>query len=86
MPYIDSEKRLKYGSLFQELENYVISDPGELNYLITNICLDYLFAHSEKYQIYNDIVGALEAAKLEFYRRQVSDYENEKIKINGDVY
>jgi hypothetical protein len=34
----------------------------------------------------NDIIGALEACKLEFYRRLVSHYEDIKIRSNGDVY
>lgn len=61
-------------------------NPGELNYLITFLVRSYLDYKGEKYQTYNDIMGALEGAKLELYRRQVAPYENEKIKANGDVY
>jgi hypothetical protein len=32
------------------------------------------------------VVGALEACKLEFYRRVVTPYEENKMKENGDVY
>jgi len=32
------------------------------------------------------VIGALEACKLEFYRRAVVPYEDKKIKENGDVY
>ncbi len=39
-----------------------------------------------KYQTYNDILGALEGAKLELYRRQIGPYEETAIKRNGDVY
>ena len=38
------------------------------------------------YATINDIIGALEGAKMEFYRRVVAPYEDEKIKENGDVY
>jgi len=31
-------------------------------------------------------MGALEGAKLEFYRRVVVPYEEKKMKENGDVY
>ena len=31
-------------------------------------------------------IGALEAAKLEFYRRVVAPYEDQKMLDNGDVY
>jgi len=59
---------------------------GELNYLITTICLEYLAYKGEKYATYNDIIGALECAKLEFYRRKIVGYETKKIEENGDVF
>jgi len=33
-----------------------------------------------------DVLGALEGAKQEFYRRKVVQYEENKIAENGDVY
>jgi hypothetical protein len=59
---------------------------GDLNYLITKLCLDYLAKKGEKYQTYNDIIGALDSAKMEFYIHQVRPYEDKKIAENGDVY
>ncbi len=59
---------------------------GELNYLITRVILDYQQTHGLCYATINDIVGALEGAKLEYYRRIATPYEDEKIKSNGDVY
>jgi hypothetical protein len=38
------------------------------------------------YAWYNEIIGVLECAKLEFYRRAISIYENDAIKRNGDIY
>lgn len=38
------------------------------------------------YQMINDVMGALESAKLEFYRRIAVPYEETKRKDNGDVY
>jgi hypothetical protein len=38
------------------------------------------------YQTMNDCLGALEGAKLEFYRRVVVPYEEQKKYENGDVY
>ncbi|MDC3283262.1 hypothetical protein OAV41_01680 [Planctomycetota bacterium] len=38
------------------------------------------------YQQCNDVMGALTGAQLEFYRRFVADYEDTKIRDNGDVY
>lgn len=34
----------------------------------------------------NEVVGALESAKLELYRRIVGPYEDKKSAENGDVY
>jgi hypothetical protein len=59
---------------------------GELNYAITKLAVEYLNTHGEKYQTYNDIVGAMECAKQELYRRKITDYEIRKSIDNGDVY
>jgi len=79
MPYIKEEvrNRIDWGEF--------PVGPGELNYLITRIIREY-YDLNEGYQGINDIIGALEGAKLEFYRRQVAKYEDQKIKENGDVY
>jgi hypothetical protein len=79
MPYITGDRRgwIDSGCLPETA--------GELNYALTMIVKSYLGA-SPNYQRYNDVVGALECCKLEMVRRKLNDYENEKIKINGDVY
>ena len=60
---------------------------GELTYLITKLCVEYLDdANPETYSIINGIVGALECAKLELYRRVAVPYEDFKSNLNGDVY
>lgn len=70
--------------LFVEKIGRELQNSGELNWLITKICHGYL-SKKECYQSYNDIIGALEGAKLELYRRKCAVYENEKIIQNGDV-
>lgn len=88
MPYIKQERRaeLLLGSDSDEAVGYMRT-PGELNYLITRLCNDYLVsAVVPGYSAYNDVIGALECAKQEFYRRIVAPYEDIKIKENGDVY
>ncbi len=60
--------------------------PGELNFLITHQCIKYLGVNGLSYKTINDIIGALECAKIEFYRRKVAEYEDSKIIQNGDVY
>lgn len=59
---------------------------GDLNYLFTMAAIQYVEYHGLSYQILNDVIGALTAAKDEFTRRVVIPYEDKKIKINGDVY
>jgi len=59
---------------------------GELNYCITRLCDRYLSESKHKYTDYNEIIGVLECAKLEFYRRLIVPYEDQKKEENGDVY
>lgn len=80
MPYIDKKRR-------EELGRYGYpKNAGELNYRITQVMLEYLKDKGESYQAYNDIMGVLEGAKLELYRRKIGIYEDQKKEINGDVY
>lgn len=80
MPYIPRKSR-------SDVQNFGPCNAGELNYLITQICLKYINGGEQlHYQDLNDVIGALEGAKLEFYRRLVAPYEDTKIKENGDVY
>jgi hypothetical protein len=79
MPYINSS-----------LQTLLSKDPlpvsaGELNYCFTKLIDGYL-GHGLSYQRINDVIGALEGAKLEFYRRVVVPYEKKKMTENGDVY
>lgn len=59
---------------------------GELNYCITLMITEYVRNKGLSYQTINDIVGALDGAKVEFQRRVVAPYEDIKIQENGDVY
>lgn len=59
---------------------------GEMNYVITTMLIKYFNNHGGNYQAINDVIGALEGAKMEFYRRLAAPYEDVKIKENGDVY
>lgn len=78
MPYIKKEDRKRV------LANRKPLTAGELNYLLTVTILDY-FMPRGNYQAANDVIGALEGCKQEFYRRHVAPYEDQKIEENGDV-
>lgn len=59
--------------------------PGELNYMLTDMCVNYLkynYGINPSYAQRSEIVTALECAKLEFYRRNMAKYEDEK---RGDM-
>lgn len=58
---------------------------GDLNYIFSTEALAYLQKKGESYQSYNDIIGALEGAKIELYRRRIAAYEDLAIKKNGDI-
>lgn len=80
MPYINQTRR-------DQLTDDFPNNPGELNYAITMLIKKYFERPGKgNYQAINDIVGALEGAKLEFYRRVAAPYEDKKIAENGDVY
>jgi predicted DNA-binding protein with PD1-like motif len=86
MPYIKQRDRLYYKATLDRLSQIVIETPGELNYLLTSIANQYLNDNKVSYGTFNNIIGALESAKLEFYRRQIAEYEEKKIEENGDLF
>lgn len=93
MPYINKNLRSFIGDDLNKLLDCIEHDAensvnntnvGNLNYIITSICLSACKEHIS-YASYNSIIGVLECVKLEFYRRLVSKYEDSKIKMNGDI-
>jgi predicted type IV restriction endonuclease len=56
---------------------------GHINYIVT-VLLKRLY-QPPNYRRYNKAIGVLECIKMEFYRRMVGPYEEEKISENGDV-
>lgn len=85
MPYIKKERReeLEYAGIDGQEPTL---NAGDLNYMLTTLCWEYYQLNGGKYQQINDVLGALEGAKLEFYRRVAAPYEDKKIEENGDVY
>lgn len=83
MPYISRENRERFGPLFIDFPPILSS--GELNYCITMLAGEYLRIHGMSYRSFNAIIGALECAKHELYRRVAADYEDSARGRNGDV-
>jgi len=93
VPYIAQEKRdvINPGvdqviQAFRQLESDDADNnfEGNLNYAITTLLVKAYGLKS--YRDVNDVVGALECCKLEFYRRAAAPYEDQKSFDNGDVY
>ncbi len=91
MPYISQEKRmllehplasLAAGVIVEEQKNQA----GVLNYCISALLNEVLKTNGISYRNINELIGVLECAKLELYRRIATPYEDEKIQSNGDVY
>ena len=84
MPYIKDEDRKKLIDTL--LIGSSAQNEGELNYMISRLCFGYLSNKGLKYANCNTIIGALECAKIEFYRKIISDYEDIKEQQNGTVW
>ena len=91
MPYINKKSRLKIEFCLGDLNaitglSDAIKTEGDLNYVFTRLCLDYLERKGEKYSTYNTLIGVLECSKQELYRKKISKYEDKKEKENGTVW
>ena len=93
MPYIPSSDRPVYDPQIKQLAESLARQPadrrkGHANYVITQILrkawgVDR--ADNESYSSYADIIGTLECAKLELYRRRLAAYEDTAIDKHGDL-
>lgn len=86
MPYIKQEDKDKWCQ--DDLNEVIgqIENCGELNYIFTIIAHSYIKRKGLRYQNINDVLGALDGASKEFYRRVAAPYEDKKIEENGDVW
>ena len=86
MPYLtdsikDEINDLRVGTAF-----YMPNDrtPGALTYAIYRLMHNYLGV-GPTFADHAEVLGCVEAAKLEFYRRKCAPYEDAKRGENGDV-
>lgn len=84
MPYITKNRQMNLETRLAVSSSEDVA--GDLNYMITMLIQDYMMEKGKSYQTINEIIGVLECAKLEFYRRVASPYEDGKRLTNGDVY
>lgn len=85
MPYIsDYSKRDNIAKLNDDIVQF-IECSGDLNYTITDLLFKVIAKNDLNYDTINNIIGAMECAKLELYRTTAAPYEDIKRKQNGDL-
>ncbi len=82
MPYIKDIKRPLLDAVVETMADAGITADGDLNYL--------LFAFFKRhflpdYHVCKNFCGELRQCATEIERRLLAPYEDEKIKLNGDV-
>lgn len=80
MPYIKDEDKKKWG-----VTGYFPVGPGELNYHITCLLVEYL-GDNYNYAKINEVMGVLGCVQAELYRRIAVPYEEQKRFDNGDIF
>jgi hypothetical protein len=92
MPYISITEQLNFAAITRAVRENRPMNAGELNYILTEVIIAYhtnpqnTAKGKPSYKIMNDIVGALDGAKVEFQRRIVNPYEAQKamdVSMNG---
>jgi len=90
MPYITQERRNKIDTaieiLCHEMFCNELTEPGDLNYVLTRIINIVGITENYKYSDINNVLGVLECVKQEIYRRVAVPYEEYKKRTNGDVF
>lgn len=81
MPYIPFERRV-----IMDQPGRVATQPGELNYQLSQYIRSYIAMHGLSYNTLNELIGVLECLKLELYRRIAAPYEQQKLIENGEVF
>ena len=85
MPYIMQSDREIFGHEIARLNACNLSE-GELNYVITKLLLNFVERKGKSYESLNAIEGILSCVSKEFYRRVTVPYEQEKCRVNGEVF
>lgn len=94
MPYIKQELRDDIDDSLRELIDDIRSCAyaddrdtlkGVLTYVLTSLLINILTEHGLSYSRFSDIVGTLECAKMEIYRRAIASYEDYCVQNNGDI-
>jgi len=83
MPYVTQEKREELDQIVTNMaEVYKIKADGDLNYVLYALAKRYI---KPSYNSYKNYIGELRQCATEIERRLLADYEDLKIKENGDI-
>jgi len=82
MPYIKKERRNELVSIVALMESLGVKVDGDLNYLLFKFCKYHI---KPSYNNYKNFCGELRQCATEIERRILAPYEDNKIKLNGDV-
>lgn len=86
MPYVGEEDRIVSETKLKAHGTQAqLGSAGCLNFVISKLC-DNFIGHAPSYDKINAVIGALECAKQELYRRLAAPYEDRKCSENGDIY
>lgn len=87
MPYLTPEKRAEiHNDLLNVGIHFIPSCAGDVNYIVSKLVSGYIGYNGLNYATVNEMIGALECAKLELYRMVAGPYEDKKMNENGEVY
>jgi hypothetical protein len=87
MPYIPDQQREDiHMDMYDQGVEWTPENAGELNFVISTFIANYIRAKGLKYATLNEMIGALECAKMELNRVIIGPYEDIKIAENGGVY
>lgn len=91
MPYITKTQRDVFDSMITMISHDLVQEfskdyEGKLNYIISAIMSNILKENGTSYSEINKLVGVLECAKLELYRKVAAPYEELKEQENSGVY
>lgn len=88
MPYIHKDDRAHYEDAINLICTRLDQREwcmGDMNYVFTMILKRATRGKVRCYMTLNELMGMVECVKQEFYRRDVVEYETEKIKQHGDI-
>lgn len=77
MPYIRQIERKVLDTLIDEISVHVEHD-GQLNYIVTRLCHNWIRKVGKKYTRLNQVIGVLHCVSMEFYRMITAPYEDAK--------